>query len=82
LGSGNLWYEGEWKDGLKHGYGKQYYDDGKPVSGETVACYASKLVSGETVACYASKLVSGETVACYASKIKYEGEWKCGKIHG
>jgi len=60
-------YDGQWKDGKMHGYGKYLFDD--------------KIYYGYTGQ-YANNRPNGEGIALYPSGGQYDGNWVDGKYGG
>jgi hypothetical protein len=59
-------YEGEWKDGLRHGQGS----------------YFCKATAGKYNGMYANDVKNGAGTYKYANGDEYDGEWKDGLRHG
>ncbi|MGC6366536.1 MAG: MORN repeat-containing protein [Candidatus Marinamargulisbacteria bacterium] len=86
--SGDLLYEGEWKDGQQHGYGTYYYTDGNKYEGEwkdgerhgngTYYFNDGSRYEGE----WKDGQQHGYGTYYYTDGNRYEGEFKGGKKHG
>ncbi len=68
-------YEGETKDGLRHGKGTYYYTDGSEFEGNWIN---SKKCGYGVYKCYEKHKKSGELYLSYI----YEGEWDNGRRNG
>lgn len=84
-------YEGEWKNGKRHGQGTLTYADGSKyignwsngrMHGQGIKTYASDKLYREYSGEWKNGNKHGKGSMIYTSGVRYEGNWKDGKKHG